>query len=426
MKKFLLWLLMVLLGIAALLGGTVWYFYSGAQIEVLPQITANGQAIEASGCDYQVPVLGGVLFKQDARAIDRQPVLIETEERHIPITPDAAAIETTVEIIKENQTVFEGSLGEYEVFRFPANGTYGYKVVQKFAPAAENERPRAYGSASYEFQVRVSVELSVTSTPSTAKQGDIVMVRVANNLDNTQPSAVLSDGTRLNFIQVNGDYTAYLPISYIQETGKYTIAVTLNGQTYELPLTVEYLTYSKINVADASQLPDAAGDSSPASTEQFRSAIWPLYQQMSAEKLWDGVFIAPLPGVNVSFGYGTGSMLPGASTSVRHGGADYTAPDATEGSATNAAAVVAPNAGKVVFAGELGLTGKTIVLEHGGGLKSFLFHLSSVDVSTGSAVTKGQQIGTLAPKATLHYEVRIGNKTVDPVRLMKGDSALYR
>lgn len=56
MKKFLLWLLMVLLGIAALLGGTVWYFYSGAQIEVLPQITANGQAIEASGCDYQVPV----------------------------------------------------------------------------------------------------------------------------------------------------------------------------------------------------------------------------------------------------------------------------------------------------------------------------------------------------------------------------------
>lgn len=426
MKKFFLWLLLVLLGIAVLLGGTVWYFYDAAQIDTLPSLNANGQEIEASGCDYQVPVLGGVLFKRDARAIDHEPVVLETDGLHIPVTPAEAAVETTITVAKENQIIFEGDLAGYESFRFPANGTYHYKVVQKFAPAAENERPRAYGNVSYEFQVRVAVELRVTSTPKTAKQGDVVMVRVANNLDDTQPTAALSDGTRLNFIKVNGDYTAYLPVSYLKETGDYTVTVILNGQTYDLPLTVEYLTYPKINVADASQLPDASGDSSAAATEQFRNAIWPLYQQMSAEKLWEGVFVSPLAGVNVSFGYGTGSLLPGASTSIRHGGADYTAPDATEGSAANSAAVFAPNAGKVVFAGELGLTGKTIVLEHGGGLKSFLFHLTTADVTTGSMVTKGQQIGTLAPKATLHYEVRIGNQTVDPVRLMKGDSALYQ
>lgn len=426
MKKFFLWLLMVLVGIAALLGGTLWYFYQGAQIEILPQLTVNEQAIEATGCDYQVPVLGGVLFKRDARAIDRTPVSVDTNTLQIPILLDAAAVATDIVITRENQTIFEGDPAAYATFRFPANGTYRYRVVQQFAPAAEGERPRAYGSAGYEFEVHVAVELSVTSAPATAKQGDIVMVRVANNLDKTQPTAELSDGTRLNFISVNGDYTAYLPISYLQETGDYTITVTLSGKTFELPLTVEYLTYPKISVADASQLPDASGDSSAAATEQFRNAIWPLYQQMSPEKLWDGVFLAPLPGVNVSFGYGTGSLLPGASVSIRHGGADYTAPAAAEGSTANAAAVIAPNAGKVVFAGELGLTGKTIVIEHGGGLKSFLFHLTTVDIPTGSAVTKGQQLGTLAPKVTLHYEVRIGNKTVDPVRLMKGDSALYQ
>ncbi|MEG0804683.1 MAG: M23 family metallopeptidase, partial [Pygmaiobacter sp.] len=164
------------------------------------------------------------------------------------------------------------------------------------------------------------------------------------------------------------------------------------------------------------QLPDAEGDESAASVEQYRGAIWPLYETMSPVQLWDGKFMPPVTGTR-RYGYGMGSVLPGATTSIRHAGVDY--------NVQSVQPVGAPNAGTVVFSGALGLTGNTVVIEHGGGIKSFLYHLSTLSVTTGTSVTKGMELGTLEPDKTLHYEVRIGNKTVNPDGLLDGTSKLY-
>ena len=64
-----------------------------------------------------------------------------------------------------------------------------------------------------------------------------------------------------------------------------------------------------------------------------------------------------------------------------------------------------------------------IIIDHGGDLVTVYAHLSSMDVSEGQRVTRGQTIGkvgntgvTTAPH--LHFEVREGSKAVDPLKYL--------
>ncbi|MGE5235046.1 MAG: M23 family metallopeptidase [Acidobacteriota bacterium] len=84
------------------------------------------------------------------------------------------------------------------------------------------------------------------------------------------------------------------------------------------------------------------------------------------------------------------------------------------------APVPAPNAGKVVFAGWLGIYGNAVVIDHGYGLMSLCGHMSSVAVTPGEMVTKGQIVGHsgatgLAGGDHLHLEIFLQGKSVDPV-----------
>ena len=55
--------------------------------------------------------------------------------------------------------------------------------------------------------------------------------------------------------------------------------------------------------------------------------------------------------------------------------------------------IVAANAGKVVFADELGIYGNCVIIDHGMGVQSLYAHLSSFDVKAGDTVRKEQPIG---------------------------------
>jgi hypothetical protein len=82
--------------------------------------------------------------------------------------------------------------------------------------------------------------------------------------------------------------------------------------------------------------------------------------------------------------------------------------------------VTASNAGRVVFAEELGIYGQCVVLDHGLGLFSLYGHLSSIDVAVGDSVTKGQTLGLsgqtgLAGGDHLHFAMLLAGHYVDPV-----------
>ncbi len=82
--------------------------------------------------------------------------------------------------------------------------------------------------------------------------------------------------------------------------------------------------------------------------------------------------------------------------------------------------VPASNKGKVVFAGHIGIYGKTIMLDHGFGLLSMYSHLSSYGVQEGQVVSKGEIIGRtgatgLAGGDHLHFSILIHNTFVNPL-----------
>ncbi len=82
--------------------------------------------------------------------------------------------------------------------------------------------------------------------------------------------------------------------------------------------------------------------------------------------------------------------------------------------------IVAANRGTVVFAGELGIYGHTVILDHGMGLQSLYAHLSSIDVPVGAMVEKKQTLGRsgmtgMAGGDHLHFTMLLHGQMVTPV-----------
>jgi murein DD-endopeptidase MepM/ murein hydrolase activator NlpD len=83
-------------------------------------------------------------------------------------------------------------------------------------------------------------------------------------------------------------------------------------------------------------------------------------------------------------------------------------------------AVVAANRGTVLFAGELGIYGNCVILDHGMGVQSLYGHLSSIGVKVGDTVEKSQTLGKsgmtgLAGGDHLHFTLLVGGQMVNPI-----------
>lgn len=87
---------------------------------------------------------------------------------------------------------------------------------------------------------------------------------------------------------------------------------------------------------------------------------------------------------------------------------------------TAQAPVPASNRGQVVFTGNIGIYGQTVVIDHGLGLQTLYAHLSSIDAQEGQMVAKGETIGRtgttgLAVGDHLHFEVLVSGVSVNPI-----------
>ncbi len=82
--------------------------------------------------------------------------------------------------------------------------------------------------------------------------------------------------------------------------------------------------------------------------------------------------------------------------------------------------VPAANAGRVAFAGQLGIYGNTVIIDHGFGLFSLYSHLSSMSVQEEQMVEKDGIIGRtgttgMAGGDHLHFSILVHNTFVNPV-----------
>lgn len=138
-----------------------------------------------------------------------------------------------------------------------------------------------------------------------------------------------------------------------------------------------------------------------------------VYGVVSPEWLGTGSFISPV-NHEAYQNFGQQRIYNKSSTSV-HTGVDIAVPWGT--------AVKASNAGRVVLASQLYLSGKTVIIDHGQGVFSLYGHLSKILVKRGDAIKKGAVLGRVGNTGRstgphLHWGVRILDSRVDPLSLV--------
>ena len=273
--------------------------------------------------------------------------------------------------------------------------------------------------------VEIYIEPDITLSTDSPIQGDVIAVRVEMNSEEGEPE-IETDLGDAYFLPVESEYDeghaymAYVPVWYAQEPGDYKMAVTAGEYSESFPISVgpaefgeQHMTISSSTVASTTGA-DADADYAEKVKSQFTTH--------DDEKYWDGLFIQPVE-ARVSTEFGLFRYTNGSSSARRHTGIDLAAAAGTP--------VPASNRGKVVFAGEVIMTGNTVIIEHGGGLKTYYLHMSEIDCEEGQIVEKGDIIGLVGSTgystgAHLHFEVRIGSYAVNPWRLFDGSSTIYQ
>jgi murein DD-endopeptidase MepM/ murein hydrolase activator NlpD len=136
-------------------------------------------------------------------------------------------------------------------------------------------------------------------------------------------------------------------------------------------------------------------------------------------RIWGGEIARPRPG-RITSGYGSGREFNGRVQS-RHMGTDF--------AGAVGAPIMAPARGVVALVDTFHLGGNVVYIDHGAGLVSGYLHLSHADVRAGEMVEAGQVIGAVGATGRvtgphLHWLVRYGTITVDPMSLFAAAEAL--
>ena len=144
-----------------------------------------------------------------------------------------------------------------------------------------------------------------------------------------------------------------------------------------------------------------------------------VYAEGSIARLWDGEFQLPMTS-DITSPFGNKRVFNGQLKSF-HNGIDFRARSATP--------VYAANSGVVKMAENLFYSGNAVVIDHGTGIFTIYAHLSSIDVTAGQLVEKGQRLGLTGATGRvsgphLHWGVKVKGVAVNPMQLIQLMSSL--
>jgi murein DD-endopeptidase MepM/ murein hydrolase activator NlpD len=145
-----------------------------------------------------------------------------------------------------------------------------------------------------------------------------------------------------------------------------------------------------------------------------RALIDSVLSKVSSERLWHSSFAPPLDRLTVTGDFGTARIINGRERNP-HGGLDLRASAGTP--------VLASNDGIVAFSGDHFYSGKSVYIDHGLGVFSMYFHLSTIMVQYGDLVGKGQVIGKIGSTGRstgphLHWAFTVNRARIDPISII--------
>jgi len=248
-------------------------------------------------------------------------------------------------------------------------------------------------------------------------QGDIQPLRLEGAGTATTLTATAFDRPVHLSSRSPGVWEGLLGVDVVQKPGSYPVVVTVtraDGTTASAQTTVavtaRHFTTRKLSVDARFVEPNPADTARIAAEADRLAAIW----KSVSDRHWHGPFTAPVAGPATS-NFGSRSIFNGQPRAP-HAGIDYRGAVGTP--------IVAPNAGRVVLAEDLFLTGNTVVVDHGLGLYSLFAHMSRLDVKAGDDVSTGTPVGLVGATGRvtgphLHWSVRLGAARVDPASLLR-------
>jgi len=248
-------------------------------------------------------------------------------------------------------------------------------------------------------------------------QGNVFVARVEAN----HPSAVSGlltggDGDHpVRFVlHAEGDYVALVGIGAIDDVGKRTLGVTVrsqDGQEQRLVAEIEVIegTYEQYEQEDLQFAPSVARLLSPELSQPELQLLGDIYGGQTAKIFWREPFAWPAEGA-ITSAFGTRRRYQGGGLSY-HAGIDIDGETGDD--------IRAPAAGVVVLARPLNVRGNAVIIDHGAGVYSGLYHLDHIGVDIGQFVQGGDIIGRmgatgLVTGSHLHWEMRVGGVAVEP------------
>jgi len=151
-----------------------------------------------------------------------------------------------------------------------------------------------------------------------------------------------------------------------------------------------------------------------AAEREKLNATWSVF---NPQRYWNGLFRVPVDQfIRISSPFGTRRSYGGGPMTSYHEGTDFAIPAGTP--------VYAPADGVVMIAEPLAVRGNAVVIDHGWGVYTGLYHLSEIKVAPGQQVKQGDLIGLsgntgLSTGAHLHWDIRIRGLNVDALQFTR-------
>lgn len=263
-------------------------------------------------------------------------------------------------------------------------------------------------------------QLQISHRARASAPGEVVLVDIRTRADRATLQEVQAQwlSQTVLFYQVEtGWWQGLAPVDVAIAAGRYTLRVrarATDGRTLEQAylITIAPRTFPARRITVAPKFVDPPADELPR-IEAERKAAEAIFAHQTRERLWSQPFVVPVPGTATS-SFGRRTILNGQSRG-QHTGTDFQAATGTP--------VVAPNRGRIALAADQYFPGKTIIIDHGLGVYSYLAHLSEFTAAEGAMVERGQRIALSGATGRvtgphLHWTMRFGSARVDPLSLV--------
>ncbi len=303
---------------------------------------------------------------------------------------------------QDGNTAYDGLYENIDRDLFVDNTVYGVSVIAKWY---ESDGRAYYGEATYKYTANVLSPAVFYISGNVSKYGDFIVVSAKNIVDPaligfaSEPAVYGNDeDTRFTptFFRYGGYYHALIPFSLATSDANrnqekdFRMTFSYGGVYQDFTVNVKARVIQNKYVSTSAEVINSKFTT--ATRETFRSVMSAPFANICNDIYWlddDNMLVQPVKGRSISVGYGIKMILENATDPANktywHEGVNYSVKTNDE--------VYACLPGKVIFVGETTMSGKTVVVDHGAGLKSLYAHLSSTSVNVGDILSKQDLIG---------------------------------